>query len=94
MFYSQMSLFVPALNQTNDIARPKAVGELYAYIPPLGNNTDRLLAIPDSKMNPDYGVSVGRGLFNFGLGGGIWRTIATRVRLNTPGEQDGTRPLN
>jgi hypothetical protein len=66
---------------------------MYAYVPPLGNNTDRLLAIPNSTMNPDYGISVGRGSFNFGPGGGIWRTIATRVRLNAPGEQDGMHLL-
>lgn len=51
-------------------------------------NRDKLLHVPPlSKLNPDYGFSVGRGAFNFVAG--QWMTVAQRVRLNAPTSADG-----
>ncbi|KZT27188.1 polysaccharide lyase family 14 protein [Neolentinus lepideus HHB14362 ss-1] len=67
--------------------RQSGQGELYAYLPLTPNNTSRLLAVPSSKQNPDYGFSVGRGLFSFPAG--QWTTVAERVRLNDVGQENG-----
>ena len=53
------------------------------------SNNDRLLEVPGSKINPDFGISVGRGMFNYGFSGGVWKTVATRVKLNEVGREDG-----
>lgn len=67
--------------------RGGARGELYPYIPLNDTNTDRMLEIPNSHKNPDFGFSVGRGAFKFPKG--AWTTVAERVKLNTVGYADG-----
>lgn len=62
-------------------------GELYAYLPLSESNTRRLLAIPGSYQNPEYGISVGRGSFSFNAG--VWTTVAERVKLNDLGQKNG-----
>lgn len=62
-------------------------GELYAYLPITDSNTRRLLAIPGSHQNPDYGFSVGRG--SFFLKADAWTTVAERVKLNDLGQENG-----
>ncbi|EKM53798.1 polysaccharide lyase family 14 protein [Phanerochaete carnosa HHB-10118-sp] len=61
--------------------------ELYAYIPLNDTNTAALLNVPQSHRNPDYGFSVGRGLWTFAPG--HWTVVAERVRMNTVGHADG-----
>lgn len=64
-------------------------GELYAYVPNLGKNMERLKEVPPkSVQHPDYGLSVGMGAFRFRSG--EWVGIAQRVKLNTVGSDDGT----
>ncbi|KAI0030873.1 hypothetical protein K488DRAFT_79393 [Vararia minispora EC-137] len=67
--------------------RADGAGELYAYAPLTENNASRFLAVPSSRNNTDYGISVGRGLFSFHPG--TWTSIAIRVRLNEAGAEDG-----
>ncbi|KAF8479376.1 hypothetical protein JB92DRAFT_2800784 [Gautieria morchelliformis] len=67
--------------------RSNGQGELYAYLPITDSNTRRLLTIPGSSQNPDYGISVGRGSFSFNAG--TWTTVAERVKLNDLGQQNG-----
>jgi hypothetical protein len=43
--------------------------------------------LPGSRYNPTYGDSLWRGLLNFQPQG--WNQVALRVRLNTPGCEDG-----
>ena len=68
--------------------RENGIGELYAYLPLNDANTAALLAVPHSHRNPDYGFSVGRGLWTFVPG--RWTAVAERVKMNTPGQADGT----
>ncbi len=42
---------------------------------------------PFSYCDEDYGLSIGRGSFNFTPG--AWTTLRQTVTLNTPGQQDG-----
>ncbi|EIW80200.1 polysaccharide lyase family 14 protein [Coniophora puteana RWD-64-598 SS2] len=63
-------------------------GELYAYLPPSDTNKNRLSAVPPrSIVNPDYGVSAGRGAFIWPKA--RWVTLAERVRLNDVGQANG-----
>ena len=62
-------------------------GEVYAYMPECKRNTEVLLAVPGSHDNHPYGISVGRGAFVFPPG--QWVTVAERVKLNDPGEENG-----
>lgn len=62
-------------------------GELYAYLPITEANTRRLLSVPGSHQNPDYGFSVGRGTLSFNAG--KWTTVAERVKLNDVGQENG-----
>lgn len=81
---------LPSLPTNIRVVVPRAggKGEIYAYIPLLDHNTERLLDIPpESHKNPDYGFSVGRGAWKFPKG--TWTTIAERVKLNNVGEADG-----
>ncbi|KAK7035914.1 hypothetical protein R3P38DRAFT_610178 [Favolaschia claudopus] len=66
--------------------RHKGAGELYLYAPK-DKQTLALCADPQSVCDADYGLSVGRGSFNWRIGG--WTTVTQLVRLNTPGKQDG-----
>jgi len=68
--------------------RENGVGELYAYLPLSDSNSSQLLKVPPKSIqHPDYGFSVGRGSWSFDAG--KWYTIAQRVKLNTPGREDG-----
>ena len=63
------------------------MGELYAYVPQNDANALALKSVPHSHQNPDYGFSVGRGLWTFEAG--KWTAIAERVKMNTVGHADG-----
>ena len=69
------------------IHREAGAGELYAYVPLNDANAAALQAVPSSHRNPDYGFSVGRGLWTFEAG--KWTTVAERVKMNTAGVADG-----
>jgi len=63
-------------------------GEIYAYMPEFEKNSKELLAVPPKSYgNHQFGFSVGRGAFVFSPG--RWVTIAERVKLNDPGEENG-----
>ncbi|KAF7319461.1 hypothetical protein HMN09_00284700 [Mycena chlorophos] len=71
-------------------------GELYTYIPrnssadgnhSLFSSNAKICDLPHSVCNPTYGISIGRGQFNFTPG--EWTTVSERVRLNTAGQADG-----
>ncbi|KAI0333173.1 hypothetical protein GY45DRAFT_1297916 [Cubamyces sp. BRFM 1775] len=67
--------------------RSKGVGELYLYAPK-DKQTDALCATPpQSVCDADWGLSIGRGSFNFTPGN--WTHVRQTVTLNTPGKQDG-----
>ncbi|KIJ66172.1 polysaccharide lyase family 14 protein [Hydnomerulius pinastri MD-312] len=68
--------------------RPGGQGEVYAYTPLNDTNKKVLLAIPPGgQTNSDYGISTGRGAWNFEPG--VWTTVAERVKLNEIGEANG-----
>ncbi|KAH8110372.1 hypothetical protein DFH11DRAFT_1514426 [Phellopilus nigrolimitatus] len=68
--------------------RANGAGELYAYLPLIGENSSRLLSVPPRSIrNPDYGFSVGRGAFVFKPG--VWTTVTERVKLNDVGVANG-----
>ena len=68
--------------------RQEGSGEVYTYMPEFEKNTKALLAVPPrSYGNHRYGFSVGRGSFVFPRG--RWTTVAERVKLNDPGEENG-----
>jgi len=57
-------------------------------MPDYEKNTKALLAVrPRSYGNRQVGFSVGRGSFVFPRG--QWTTVAERVKLNDPGEENG-----
>ena len=71
------------------IYRQGGSGEIYTYLPEFEKNTKQLLDVPPkSRGNHQHGFSVGRGAFVFPRG--QWVTIAERVKLNDPGEDNGT----
>jgi hypothetical protein len=71
------------------IHRRGGSGEIYTYMPEFEKNAKQLLATPPkSHGNYEYGFSVGRGSFVFPRG--RWVTVAERVKLNDPGEENGT----
>lgn len=59
---------------------------------PKDKQTDSLCSDPQSVCDAAYGLSVGRGSFNWVPG--AWTTIQQTVALNTPGKQDGTFTLD
>lgn len=63
-------------------------GEIYAYLPLNDTNKTVLSQVPPkSKLNPDFGFSVGQGSFKFVPG--QWSVIAQRVKLNDDGVANG-----
>ncbi|PSR73308.1 hypothetical protein PHLCEN_2v10836 [Hermanssonia centrifuga] len=67
--------------------REGGAGELYLYAPK-DKQTEPLCSTPPlSVCDADYGLSVGRGSFNFTPG--AWTHVKQTVTLNTPGQQDG-----
>ena len=70
--------------------RSNGVGELYTYLPLTEHNAAQQRKIPPQSIeNSDYGFSVGRGSFDFRGALGNWITIATRVKLNDIGFENG-----
>ncbi|KIP07480.1 polysaccharide lyase family 14 protein [Phlebiopsis gigantea 11061_1 CR5-6] len=68
--------------------REGGAGELYLYAPK-DKQTDALCSTsPMSVCDQAYGLSIGRGAFNFTPG--AWTHVKQTVTLNTPGEQDGS----
>jgi len=65
-------------------------GEVYTYLPQTAANDAACSASGAGAYCKDaaYGLSFGRGNFYWNAGG--WNTIEERVRLNTPGQADGT----
>lgn len=55
---------------------------------PKEKQTIALCSDPQSVCDSTYGLSVGRGSFNFAAG--AWTHVRQTVSLNTPGQQDGT----
>ncbi|PPQ82372.1 hypothetical protein CVT25_008333 [Psilocybe cyanescens] len=66
--------------------RQDGAGELYLYAPK-DKQTVALCSDPASVCDAAYGLSVGRGLFNWQAGS--WTAVQQTVYLNTPGKQDG-----
>lgn len=71
--------------------RQGGVGELYLYAP-RDKQTEALCTDPRSVCDSTYGISIGRGAFNWSAG--RWTTICQTVSLNTPGNQDGSFTLD
>ncbi|KAI5116822.1 hypothetical protein M0805_002880 [Coniferiporia weirii] len=67
--------------------RAEGAGELYTYLPLTTANSVAQLAVPGTIANDDYGFSVGRGSFAFPTN--TWVSILQRVKMNTPGAEDG-----
>ncbi|KAG8976147.1 hypothetical protein FRB90_009269, partial [Tulasnella sp. 427] len=66
--------------------------EIYAYLPLNETNKSVLSQVPPkSKLNPDYGFSVGTGSFKFVPG--EWAVVAQRVKLNDEGAANGELDL-
>ncbi|KAF7790964.1 hypothetical protein EIP86_001923 [Pleurotus ostreatoroseus] len=62
--------------------------KMYQYAPK-DKQTDSLCSAPPiSVCDEDYGLSIGRGAFNFTPG--AWTHVQQTVGLNTPGQQDGS----
>jgi len=85
--------YIPNKNKRSNcvivINRQGGSGEIYTYMPEFEKNTRELLAVPPkSHGNFQYGFSVGRGAFVFPRG--RWATVAERVKLNDPGEENGS----
>lgn len=59
---------------------------------PKEKQTHALCADPQSVCDATYGLSVGRGSFNWSMG--AWTTVLQTVTLNTPGKQDGSFTLD
>lgn len=70
--------------------RASGVGGLYTYLPLTDHNSTQQRSIPPlSVENADYGFSVGRGSFNLQKAIGNWVTVATRLKLNDIGSENG-----
>lgn len=70
--------------------RTNGVGELYTYLPMTEHNAAQQRKVPPQSVeNSDYGFSVGRGAFDFKAAVGNWIAIATRVKLNDVGCENG-----
>ncbi|KJA21033.1 polysaccharide lyase family 14 protein [Hypholoma sublateritium FD-334 SS-4] len=67
--------------------RAGGAGELYLYAPK-DKQTKALCGDPRSVCDAAYGLSVGRGTFQWTAG--AWTKVEQTVILNTPGQQDGT----
>ncbi|KAF8326101.1 uncharacterized protein EI90DRAFT_2930998 [Cantharellus anzutake] len=68
--------------------RANGMGELYLYVDKSKQRPNLCTSTPyTSECNPQYGLSLARGSFNFTPG--AWTHLKQTVRLNTPGVQDG-----
>ncbi|KAG1865391.1 polysaccharide lyase family 14 protein [Suillus subluteus] len=70
--------------------RQGGAGELYLYAPKR-KQTKALCSDPQSVCDSEYGLSIGRGSFQYSRGN--WTTLRQDVVLNTPGKQDGAFAL-
>jgi len=70
--------------------RANGQGEVYTYLPPSGESTNKKAVCSPSNAHcdGDYGWSLGRGDWSWETG--KWQTIAQKVTLNTPGKNDGS----
>ncbi|KAG8733276.1 hypothetical protein FRC11_007452 [Ceratobasidium sp. 423] len=68
--------------------RTNGAGELYTYLPPSGESTNKKAICASNICEGDYGWSLGRGKWTWATG--QWQTIAQKVTLNTPGKNDGS----
>ncbi|CAE6538096.1 unnamed protein product [Rhizoctonia solani] len=70
--------------------RTNGAGELYTYLPPSGESTNKksVCSAAGATCDGDYGWSLGRGEWTWATG--KWQTIAQKVTLNTPGKNDGS----
>ncbi|CAE6455808.1 unnamed protein product [Rhizoctonia solani] len=70
--------------------RKDGQGEVYTYLPPSGESTNKKAVCSPSNAhcNGEYGWSLGRGDWSWKTG--QWQTIAQKVTLNTPGNADGS----
>jgi len=71
--------------------RTDGLGEFYTYLPDVDANKVQCDVPPESRCNPEYGSSVGRGAFTFKKG--QWTTVSMRVKLNDAGETNGEMEL-
>ncbi|KZT20325.1 polysaccharide lyase family 14 protein [Neolentinus lepideus HHB14362 ss-1] len=67
--------------------REGGMGELYLYAPRDQQAKSLCETPPQSICNSTYGLSIGRGSFNFTKGD--WTHVKQTVTLNTPGKPDG-----
>ncbi|KAI0078973.1 hypothetical protein K474DRAFT_748854 [Panus rudis PR-1116 ss-1] len=67
--------------------RKGGAGELYLYAPKDKQSSSLCSTPPESVCDAAYGLSIGRGSFNFTPG--AWTRVRQTVVLNTPGLQDG-----
>ncbi|EPQ50624.1 hypothetical protein GLOTRDRAFT_50303 [Gloeophyllum trabeum ATCC 11539] len=67
--------------------REGGLGELYLYAPRDKQAKSVCETPPQSVCDSEYGLSIGRGSFNFTKGN--WTHVRQTVTLNTPGMQDG-----
>jgi len=74
--------------------RTSGPGELYTYLPLTAGNEDVLKKIPPKYVgNPEFGLSVGRGAYNWQKAVGNWISVAFRIKLNDVGRTNGICPL-
>jgi len=70
--------------------RAYGLGELYTYLPLTARNEDVLKNIPPMYVgNPEFGLSVGRGAYNWQKAVGNWISVAFRIKLNDVGKTNG-----
>ncbi|GAA6028396.1 hypothetical protein JCM8097_007011 [Rhodosporidiobolus ruineniae] len=72
---------------TRTMWRTDGKGELYLYAPRDGQPEALCETPPLTYCDTTYGMSIGRGAWNFTRGG--WTTVRQTVKLNTPGIADG-----
>lgn len=71
--------------------RTDGAGEIYGYFPPSSEpgfeSNEKLCEPTNNVCDPNYGISIGRGNYDFKRGD--WTTVSQRVRLNDPGKANG-----
>lgn len=67
--------------------RANLQAEAYVYAT-AAHSSEAYKSIPSSHFNAEYGDSLWRGVLNFRKEG--WNDVSIRVRLNTPGQSDGS----
>lgn len=69
--------------------RKNGAGELYAYLPPSAqaSNKKAVCSSTNTSCDGDYGWSLGRGKWDWTPG--TWQTMGQKVTLNDPGKANG-----